>query len=700
MRKLRKYIYFIALVAGLLYTDGMGAYAQMSMRMGKKIPDVERFINQQFRAKQLPPFSFVLDGVPSTQLMKTWKFTKSKKVAREADDEVCYTCTYAHPSNGLKVICDVIGYPSYNCVEWVLHFKNEGFVNSPVIEQVKVVDAGLKYQSEGDFKLHYAEGNHVSKSDFQPHSDLLKADEAKVMMTEGGRSSEGDYMPFFNIESPMKQGVFFSIGWSGDWKAELCRKADGNVTMSAGMKHMKLYLRPQEEIRTPSISLMFWQGADRMMGHNKFRRLVLAHKTRKIDGKFAEYPLSSGFNYRDPTPCTEYSCFTAAYGIAMVKRYVQFGLTPQVFWLDAGWHTGAGDYEEGKSWANTVGNWTVDSVRFPDGLKPIADEIHKHGAKFMVWFEPERVIRGTQWATEHPEWMLDIPEHDKDTYLLFDLGNPDACKWVSKYIGDMLEENGIDYYRQDFNMSPTPYWQANDEPGREGMKEIRHIEGLYQFWDYLLQRFPKLLIDNCASGGKRLDWETISRSAPLWRSDYYHFDDPDGYQCHTYGLNFFLPLHGTGSLQTDPYSFRSSMSSALIFNWKITDKNANVYEMRRCLDEYKVVRPYYYEDYYPLTGVDSLTNNNRWLAYQMHRDSDGSGLVVAFRRAECNDSTINVELKGLRKGAQYAVHELPYDTKKPVAYMQQGQSLHLIIRQKHSSLLLKYELVTNITETK
>ena len=63
----------------------------------------------------------------------------------------------------------------------------------------------------------------------------------------------------------------------------------------------------------------------------------------------------------------------------------------------------------------------------------------------MVWFEPERVIRGTQWAVEHPDWMLDIPEHNNDTYLLFDLGNPEACRWMSKYIGDMLEENGIDY---------------------------------------------------------------------------------------------------------------------------------------------------------------------------------------------------------------------------------------------------------------
>ena len=63
---------------------------------------------------------------------------------------------------------------------------------------------------------------------------------------------------------------------------------------------------------------------------------------------------------------------------------------------------------------------------------------------------------------------------------------------MSKYIGDFLEENGIDYYRQDFNIEPEGFWAANDEPGRQGICEIRYIEGLYSFWEYLLNRFPGL----------------------------------------------------------------------------------------------------------------------------------------------------------------------------------------------------------------
>ena len=112
-------------------------------------------------------------------------------------------------------------------------------------------------------------------------------------------------------------------------------------------------------------------------------------------------------------------------------------------------------------------------------------------------------------SSNQEDWTKD-GEHDS---FLFNLGNPEACRWMSRYIGDFIEQNGIDYYRQDFNIEPEGFWYANDKPGRQGICEIRYIEGLYAFWDYLLQRFPHLLIDNCASGGRRLDLETTSRSA-------------------------------------------------------------------------------------------------------------------------------------------------------------------------------------------
>lgn len=666
--------------------------AQQMIQYDRRGVKIEEWINQAFAKGKTPPFSFVYGGKSSKDFVASWSYSRVK-LTSDDDNVLKYRFTYASIQAGLKVECDVDGYLDYDAVKWVLHFTNIGNGNSRTLSSVNVIDVDFEYPDNGDFILHSAEGNHISKSDFHPRSTVMEKGENIRHMPEGGRSSETAF-PFFNIETPSNQGFVFAIGWSGTWVSDFIKNKENGIEVKSGMKRFESYLLPGESIRTPSMCLLFWKSENRIDGNNKFRRFVLAHQSRKINGQFAHYPLSSGFNYRDPEPCTEYSCLTEDYAIAMIRRYTQFGLIPEVYWLDAGWYAGASNYENGQTWANTVGNWSVDSIRFPRGLKPVADEVHKVGAKFMVWFEPERVIEGTQWAVEHPEWMLRLHDTEDDSWLLFDLGNKEAREWMTRQIVDLIRENGIDYYRQDFNMRPDAYWEANDEPGRTGMKEVRHIEGLYAFWDDLMTEFPELLIDNCASGGRRLDMETIPRSAPLWRSDYYHYDDPDGYQGHTYGLNFFLPLHGTGILQTDPYSFRSSISSALIYNWKITDKSVSYIDMQERLKEYAEVRPYFYEDYYPLVGIEDLTRDNIWLAYQMHKPSDQSGIVVAFRREKCDDSQLIVKLGGLDLNSQYLIKDKDNPERQFVKTGKElSEGFELNIDEPKGSLLLHYTIV-------
>jgi alpha-galactosidase len=299
-----------------------------------------------------------------------------------------------------------------------------------------------------------------------------------------------------------------------------------------------------------------------------------------------------------------------------------------------------------------------DPERFPSSLKGMTDHIHRKGIKMMVWFEPERVTAGSLFHQEHPEWMLKKSGNERT--FLFNLADPDAREWLSSYIGGFLESRGIDYYRQDFNMEPEEYWMEADEPGREGMTEVLYIEGLYKFWDSLLERFPGLLIDNCASGGRRLDLETVGRSAPLWRSDY-GFGEVNGYQNQTYGLEWFLPFHGTGVYTTDTYGSRSAYSSAMVMNFKLTDIRFSFFEMKRVYDEYRMLQPYYLEDFYPLSGTEDVTSLSRWIVYQLHRPSDDTAFVLAFRRPESDDSTFTACLQGLDPAKKYTVRNMDTD---------------------------------------
>ncbi len=647
-RLLTRFAFLFALFIALS-VPATSCHAQNSTQLSKP-STAQKLINSYFAKGKLPPFSFVYDGKNSDSFIRKWSFSK-KRIPCESPDVLKYEILYSEPGEGLEVRCDVTGYPDFEALEWVLHFTNRGEGNSKNIKDVSASDIMFVSKEKGDFTIYTARGSNGSRHDFAPVVIDVKSDTSYAFMPMHGRSSDTSGFPFFNITSAGR-GVMLSVGWTGTWFADFAL-VDGKLKSRSGMKNTDLFLYPGESIRTPLVSLMYWTGADRMDGQNKFRRFVLAHHTRKIDGKNADAPLCGGFEWGDPAPCNEYGCLTEEMAIAMAKRYELFGIVPDVFWLDAGWYEGSGGPNfDGKNWYNTVGNWSVDRRRFPNGFKKLSDVIHGMGAKFMVWFEPERVYKGSYLHRTYPQWVLTSEGSDN---AIFDLGNKDACDFMCKYIGDFIEENGIDYYRQDFNWGLNGYWDAKDaKEGRKGISEIRHIEGLYRYWDYLLERFPSMQIDNCASGGRRIDLETTSRSLPLWRTDY-HYGEPNGYQNQTYNLNMFIPLNGTGVYSTDPYHWRSSVSSAVVINWENTARSGNVKEMQNFVAKFRELKKYFLEDFYPLCGDGDLTGDDKCLAYQLNRQSDNSGYVFAFRRGAKAADRMTVKLKGLIADKTYTV---------------------------------------------
>lgn len=683
---LKSILYAIALLSYALTAKAQGTFVQN----GKPV-QVERWIKSQFGKGKTPPFSFVYGGQPSAEVLKRCQHSLTR-IPGTGENQIRYIANYTDSKTGLMVTCEVTGWTDFGTIEWVLHFENTGTNITPAISQVQTADITFRHQT-GNPLVYYAEGSNASRADFAPRERLLQTGDTLNMEPRGGRSSDGAF-PFFNLQTTPSEGVMVAIGWTGTWQSQITCPDNQRLHLKAGLKHLDAGLMPSERIRTASVCLLFWQGTDRMMGHNRFRRFMLAHHSRQIDNHPVYYPVFGGFNWGDPAPCNEYTCMTTEYAIALVQRTRMFGLNPEAFWLDAGWYTEAADYASGKNWYNTVGNWVPDTERFPNGFKSISDYIHKiPHSSFMVWFEPERVYKGSLWEHEHPEWMLAAGGDNR----LFNLGNPEACQWMGKTIGDLLEKNGIDHYRQDFNIAPESIWLANDTEGRKGITEVKYIMGLYDYWDYLLSRFPHLLIDNCASGGRRLDYETMLRSAPMWRTDY-NYGEPVGYQCHTYGLEFYLPQHATGSYHVNPFDSRSSLGSAVVFNWKLTQQGESFTDMVRTMQEFQEVRPYFYEDYYPLSGTGDLTGDNIWLAYQLHRPFDETGYIIAFRRAECQSSTYQVRLSALKPTATYRIYNKDNGEIKEYTGQQLANGLTLSLPQPRTSLLLKYVQVATHTE--
>ena len=279
---------------------------------------------------------------------------------------------------------------------------------------------------------------------------------------------------------------------------------------------------------------------------------------------------------------------------------------------------------------------------------------------------------------------------------MLNLGDPAAREFLTAFIAGRIAEYGLGCYRQDFNIDPLPFWQAADAPDRQGISEIRYIEGLYAFWDGLLAKHPGLLIDNCASGGRRIDLETVGRATPFWRTDGPR--DPIAHQCHTYGLLPWVPLSATSQDRaTDDYEFRSSMCSALCLNWWVAgDVPAERIPAdfpfdwaRRTLEQYRKLREFYYGDYYPLTPYSQA--RDVWLAYQLDRPDRGEGLVVALRRPDSPYETARFVLRGAAPDAQYLVTNLDSGEQHRLSGSELGrEGLPVLIRQHPGSALVTY----------
>lgn len=641
--------------------------------------NVHDWIQQHFSRNHVPPFSFVYGGKDSKNFITHWKYYSEQLKSSDPGVEK-YLYTYADNQSGLKVKCFVTGYLDFHAVEWVLNFSNTSNRNTSILEKTDAINCLFSYPQKGTFILHHSNGSNAKRSDFMPTDDTLETGKDIILMPTGGRSSDNTAFPFFNIESPARQGILVAIGWTGKWYAAIDQKNENTITLKSGMERMKLLLYPKEEIRTPKISLLFWSGKDRMIGNNEFRQFILDYHTRKINGHHVELPLSAFLARGGPSPCNEHTCATESYAIAEINRFKQFNIVPEVFWLDAGWYSCDGFWPE-------VGNWTPNKENFPNGFKPVTDVAHKVGAKFILWFEPERVTAGTQFANKNPDWLIKLSGNKN---FLFNLGDSNARLWLTNYLSDFIKKEGIDYYRQDFNMDPMPYWEKMDKPNRIGISEIRHIEGLYKFWDSLLVRFPNLIIDNCSSGGRRIDLETISRSSPLWRTDY-QYGEPNGYQCHTYGLNFYLPLSGTSNVITTPYGFRSSMSSAMALMWDINSSNGSIPQMQKCIQDFKRLRPYYYGDYYPLTGTKNMLLDNVWLAYQLNRPIKGDGIIMAFRRKDSPEGSIVVKLSGLNPKSIYQLYNEDSALKMTRTGDELMRGIEISQQEQPGSLLIEYK---------
>jgi alpha-galactosidase len=584
------------------------------------------------------PFSFSVGGRPCDDVLPGWAATSSRRavdLGRTVTD-----CRWDDPSTGLRVELTATRFSDYSAVEWVMRFENRGAADTPLIENVLPVDMTLTAPRQGEGaasspRLHRTAGGTPTPDQFESTVSDIGGRTGLDLRAGAGRSSTRD-LPFFKVEMGDVSYVV-AIGWSGDWTAHVESPARQSVHVAAGQTSTRFVLHPGERVRTPSV-LVLRSAGHTLEANALFRQLIYKHFAARRSGKPVLPVLFSN------------TCFTRGGGwlnecnaenqISLIKAYAPLGLEAVI--TDAGWFEGG--------WPDGAGNWGPRKDAYPNGMGPVAAAAAERKMTYGLWFEPERVVAGTSLHREHPAWCLAAGTGPQTTYLA-NFGLQEVRDHFFNIVKGFMALPGFRVYRQDFNMDPLPYWKHNDAPDRVGVTEMQYIEGLYAYWDRLAATWPDGLREECASGGHRMDLETVKRFHMHQKTDYWFDNEVD--QASIWALSQYLPNSAFVAPinRLDDYTFRSVFPTSLCIGWIADAQEFPAKRASALLRRYLALRHLLVGAYYPLTGY-SRTGRD-WMAMQFHRPDLDAGMILVIRRKDSPYRSIEVALRGVRANGSY-----------------------------------------------
>ncbi|GAB2805339.1 glycoside hydrolase family 36 protein [Lentzea nigeriaca] len=192
----------------------------------------------------------------------------------------------------------------------------------------------------------------------------------------------------------------------------------------------------------------------------------------------------------------------------------------EYFVIDAGWYA-----EEGESWWGTVGAWQPSRSRFPGGLPDVLTRIRERGMVPGLWLEPEVIGVDSPLARSLPDEAFfrrdGVRVSDCGRHQL-DLRHPAARAHLDEVVDRLVGDWGVGYLKLDYNINPGSGTSTGSESPADGL--LGHNRAHLDWLDGVLDRYPDLVVENCASGGMRIDHASLSRLQLQSTSDQQNLD--------------------------------------------------------------------------------------------------------------------------------------------------------------------------------
>lgn len=312
--------------------------------------------------------------------------------------------------------------------------------------------------------------------------------------------------PFTTEEQGEALGVSFVYSGNFLAQAEVDEYSVTRLQIGIDPFQFSWCLKPNETFQTPEAILAYTSEGLNQLSQT-FQKL---YTTRLARGYWRDKERPILINNWEAT----YFDFTEEKLLSIAKKAKELGI--ELFVLDDGWFG-----ERTKETAG-LGDWYVNRNRLKNGISGLSREIHDLGMMFGLWLEPEMVNKDSDLYRKHPDYIIETPKrhasHGRKQYVL-DFSRKEVVNNIYEQLVKILDEDEIDYIKWDMNRNITECYSIAYPPEQQGEIMHRYILGVYNLYERLIERYPKILFESCASGGGRFDAGMLYYAPQAWTSD-------------------------------------------------------------------------------------------------------------------------------------------------------------------------------------
>ncbi|MEC0167297.1 glycoside hydrolase family 36 protein [Paenibacillus graminis] len=330
----------------------------------------------------------------------------------------------------------------------------------------------------------------------------------RIAASNTGSWSAAELLPMAVLHNKESgTSLFWQIEHNGSWHWELTDQYDQLTLLVSGPtehdNHWWLKLAPGEEFTTVPVAVGAMQGGFQGAAEQltAYRRLI---RRPNEDNELLRIIFNDYMNCLWGSP-------TTGKLLPLIDAAADVGC--EYFCIDAGW------YAPGEWW-DGVGQWEPSAERFPEGIKYVLDYIRSKGMIPGLWLELEVMgINSPKLAETDDSWFF--MRHgkrvkDRSRYQL-DYRNPRVIAHADGVISRLVEQYGVGYIKMDYNINAGIGTETDADSFGDGL--LQHNRAYLAWLDSIFARYPNLVIENCSSGGMRMDYAMLSRHSIQSTSD-------------------------------------------------------------------------------------------------------------------------------------------------------------------------------------